>query len=157
MRIAICDDDASFCTQTLRMIREVLAQRGIEAEVEAFAGAAALLPKPEDETLAVRTTEGEIWSVPISEIVWAETDGHYQKLRLSDGQEVRCRLSGVELWERLSSTGLFVQANKGVILGVRHVRTLAADKAVLSDGETVSVSRRALSEVRNSLFRYSCR
>jgi len=95
--------------------------------------------------------------VPISEIVWAETDGHYQKLRLSDGQEVRCRLSGVELWERLSSTGLFVQANKGVILGVRHVRTLAADKAVLSDGETVSVSRRALSEVRNSLFRYSCR
>jgi len=38
----------------------------------------ALLPKPEDETLAVRTTEGEIRSVPISEIVCAEADGHYQ-------------------------------------------------------------------------------
>jgi len=238
MKIAICDDDDSFCIQTVRMIREALALRGIEAEAEAFAGAEALLkaretgtafdaylldilmpgmngmelarmlratqpkapiaflttskdyaleafsvdashyiekplvkerletvldrllallPKPEDETLTVRTTESGIWSVTISEIVWAKTDGHYQKLRLSDGQEVRCRLSGVELWDRLSSVGLFVQANKGVILGVRHVRTLAADKAVLSDGETVSVSRRALPEVRNALFRYSCR
>jgi len=238
MRIAICDDDGSFCTQTVRMVREVLMRRGIEAEVEPFADAAtllrarkngrafdaylldilmpnmdgmelarslraeqpkapiaflttskdyareafsidasnyiekplaearletvldrllALLPKPEDEMLVVRTTEGEIRSVPLSEIIWAETDGHYQNLRLWDGQKVRCRMSGVELWERLSSVGLFVQANKGVLLGLRHVRTLTADKAVLSGGESVPVSRRALPEVRNALFRYSCR
>jgi len=238
MRIAICDDDGSFCTQTVRMVREVLMRRGIDAEVEPFVDATALLgsrkkgtafdaylldilmpvmngmelartlredqpkapiaflttskdyareafsldassyiekpftvarletvldrllallPKSEDEMLVVKTTEGEIRSVPLSEIIWAETDGHYQNLRLWDGRKVRCRMSGVELWERISPIGLFVQANKGVVLGVRHVRTLAADKAVLSNGETLPVSRRALPEVRNALFRYSCR
>jgi len=43
MRIAICDDDESFCVQTVRLTEETLALRGIEAKVERFADAETLL------------------------------------------------------------------------------------------------------------------
>jgi len=43
MRIAICDDDESFCAQTVRLAEETLALRDVEAEVERFADAETLL------------------------------------------------------------------------------------------------------------------
>jgi len=117
----------------------------------------ALLPKPERKTLVVRTSEGGIASVSPEQIALAESDGHYQCLRLVDGRRVRCRMSGVELLERLSESGWFVPANKGVVLGIRHVRSLVADGAVLSNGLVVPVSRRAFPEIRKAFFRYNCR
>jgi len=117
----------------------------------------ALLPKAGEEMLVVRDSEGALTSVARAQIVRTEADGHYQNLLLTDGRRVRCRLSGVELWEKLSPTGAFVLASKGVLLGIRHVRSLAAGGAVLSTGETVPVSRRAQAEVRQAFLRYNCR
>jgi len=117
----------------------------------------ALLPKSGAAGLDVRTSDGDLRTVPLTEIVLAEADGHYWRLRLSDGMRVRHRISGRELWEMLSATGQFVQANKGVVLNVAHIRSLSAAGAVLANGETVAVSRRAFPEVRKVRFRYNCR
>jgi len=238
VKIAICDDDRDFCIQTVRMICEVLEQRGTGADVEPFASAASLLaareagatfdayfldiimpgtdgmalaralretqpeapivflttsvdytleafsldaahyvlkpleperletaidrllmllPKPDAETLVVRMPEGGSRVVPFSQIVRTESDGHYQALFLTDGERVRCRMSGGDLWELLSATGRFVLANKGVVLGVCHICSLGADVARLANGETLPISRRALPEVRKAFFHYNCR
>jgi len=117
----------------------------------------ALLPKHDAETLVVKTSEGDQMSVSLMQIVMAESDGHYQNLLLEDGCRVRCRLKGAELMERQLATGVFVSAGKGVLLGVRHIRSLVAGGAVLADGKTVFVSRRAQPEVRQAFFRYNCR
>lgn len=117
----------------------------------------ALLPKQEPAYLSVRTPEGEHRAVPLTEIVLAEADGHYWRLRLSDGMRARQRISGNELWTLLSATGQFVQANKGIVLNVAQIRSLTADGAVLASGETVPVSRRAFPEVRKVRFHYNCR
>jgi len=117
----------------------------------------ALLPKSEEENLLVKTSDGEAQTVAVEKIVLAESDGHYWCLRLADGQQVRIRISAGELWERLSATGRFVQAGRGVILGVAAVRSLVAAGAVLADGSKVSVSRRALPELRKAYLRFNCR
>jgi len=117
----------------------------------------ALLPKSEEENLLVKTSEGETQTVPVEKIVLAESDGHYWCLRLADGRQVRIRISVGELWERLSATGRFVQADRGVILGVAAVRSISAAGAVLADGTKVSVSRRALPELRKAYLRLNCR
>jgi len=62
-----------------------------------------------------------------------------------------------ELWERLSTTGRFFQVDRGVILGVAAVRSLVANGAILADGTKVSISRRALPELRKAYFRLNCR
>jgi len=117
----------------------------------------ALMPKPQAATLVVRTAAGEMVAVPLAQIVLAESAGHYQKLLLADGRKVCCRHSGVELWEKLSASGGFALAHRGAILGVRHVRSLAAGRAVMANGDVVPVSRRALPEFKKAFFRFNCR
>jgi len=117
----------------------------------------ALLPKPEEESLLVKTSEGESWALTVEKIVLAASDRHYWRLQLADGREVRCRISAGELWDRLSATGLFIQVDRGSILNVAAVRSLVADGAVLTDGKKVSVSRRALPELRKAYLRLNCR
>jgi len=117
----------------------------------------ALLPKPEHERMPVRTCDGETLLVSFDEIVLAESDGHYWNLWLKDGVRVRCRITAGELWEKLSATGRFVAANKGIVLGIAHVRSLVADGAVLANGEIQPISRRAMSEVRKAYLRLNCR
>jgi len=238
MKLAICDDDRDFGTQTANMLAEALDNRGLAAEVAVFSDAAALLkareagaefeaylldilmpgtdgmtlarkirasqpnapiaflttsqdhaleacsldassyvlkpigsermntvvdrllallPRPEEEKLIVRTSEGESRAVAVEKIALAESDGHYWRLHLSDGQQVRCRISAGELWERLSSVGRFVQVDRGVIVGVAAIRSLSAAGAVLLSGRKVAVSRRALPEVRRAFLRWNCR
>jgi len=117
----------------------------------------ALLPKPEHERMQVRTCDGGIMFVSLEEIVLAESDGHYWNLRLKNGKRVRCRITASELWEKLDPTGGFVAANKGIILGIAHVRSLVAEGAVLASGEIQPISRRAMPEVRKAYLRLNCR
>jgi len=238
LKIAICDDDESFCVQTVRLTEETLALRDVQAEVACFADAEtllmarakgtapdiyfldiylpgmdgidlaekiretqsdapivflttseehmpeanaldavhylvkpferrrfvraldralALLPRAEQETLVIKTVEGELEALSLGDVVSVTSRGHYECLRLADGRLVCSRLSSAELWERLAPSGLFVRAGKGLVLGLRHVRTLTKTGVLMKDGETVAVSRRALPEVREAFLAYNCR
>lgn len=117
----------------------------------------ALLPKSEEESLRVKTSDGGTCVVSVAKIVLAESDGHYWRLQLADRQQVRCRISAGELGERLSTAGRFIPVDRGVILNVAAVRSLVSDGAVLTDGKKVSVSRRALPELRKAYLRLNCR
>jgi len=142
----------AFSVDAAHYIRKPLSERCLDVVLDRLL---ALLPEP--EPLVVRTPEGDLRTVPLSEIVVAEADGHYWRLRLSDGMRVRHRIPGGELWEMLSAAGPFVQANKGIVLNIAYVRSLGVGGAVLAGGETVPVSRRAFPEVRKACFRYNCR
>jgi two-component system LytT family response regulator len=69
---------------------------------------------------------------------------------LSGGRELLVRDSLDALEQRFAALG-FLRVHRGELVRLQAIKELRADRAVLQDGQEMSVSRRALPELRRSL------
>ena len=87
-------------------------------------------PEPK---LNVRTSGGTL-SVPFSSICSLVSQGHAVEMRLKDGQTLACANTFTEISEAVSGDTRFLPCNRGILVNMDHVASLADDVLHMKDG-----------------------
>jgi len=126
-----------------------------EAFAEALERAFRRLETVKPPTLMLKTACGYV-SMPLRDLVSAETNGHYTTVQVSDGHTRTTRLSQQELWKKLHGDGdvRFARIGRQLIVNFTHVKNYSDGKLTLSNGRKISVPRRSLSEVKRAFLRF---
>lgn len=99
------------------------------------------------ETVDLPVRGGSRIHVPVSDIVYFEGDGMYQRLFLRNGrqEEISSRMDHLE--QSLAAHG-FMRIHKGYLVNYRYIARLEKSEATLSGGKKIPISRRKTKEIR---------
>jgi len=106
--------------------------------------------------VVLKMSEGVV-SVPFGDIVYSETDEHYQIVRLKDGRKIVTRLSGQDFWAKLEPSRRFVRAGLKYAFNLAHMTGVGKNEVMLTGGRTVPVPRRSMSDVKAAYLKFCCR
>jgi len=127
-----------------------------EQFADAIDRALALVEKSAGAGVVLKTANGTV-TVPFGDIVYSETDEHYQIVRLKGGQEIVTRLSGQALWAKLEPSRRFVRAGLKYVFNIAHMTGVGKNDVTLTGGAVIQVPRRAMPEVKSAYLRFCCR
>ncbi len=91
--------------------------------------------------------------LPLSEILFFESDGNYVKLAVREGEPYRFRDTLYALEAALSGDG-FIRIHKGFLVNQRAVRILRGNEAELENGIRLPIGKSYAQETRSRLMRY---
>ena len=94
--------------------------------------------------------------VPLGELVYTETQRHYQALFLANGSEERARMTRADLCALLGAQKRFAKVGASFLVNLDYVVRVSADGVELRGGRVIHVPRRALSELKQQYFDYYC-
>lgn len=94
--------------------------------------------------------------VPLGELVYTETQRHYQALFLVNGTSERARMTRAELCELLGQQKRFARVGASFLVNLDYVIRISADGVELQGGRVIHVPRRALAELKQQYFDYYC-
>ena len=98
----------------------------------------------------------QIVKVFLSELVYTETQRHYQALFLADGTTARTRMTRAELCELLGPRKRFARVGASFLVNLDYVVRVAPDGIELLGDRVVHIPRRALAELKRQYFDYYC-
>lgn len=126
-----------------------------EEFVAAIDRALAQVPRQTSKGIVLKSADGLV-NVAFDDLVYSESDEHYQHVHLVDGREVFTRMSGAELWQHLEPARHFVRAGLKYILNLRHFQSVGKGGVTLPDGTVIEIPRRALPDVKDAYLRFCC-
>lgn len=91
--------------------------------------------------------------LPLSEILFFESDGNYVKMVVREGEPYRFRETLYALEAALSGDG-FIRIHKGFLVNQRVVRVLRGNEAELENGVRLPIGKSYAQETRSRLMRY---
>lgn len=94
--------------------------------------------------------------LPLSEILFFESEGNYVKLSVREGEPCRFRDTLHALEAALSRDG-FIRIHKGFLVNQRAVRTFKGNEAVLEGGICLPIGKAYGQAARSRLMRYMAR
>lgn len=104
---------------------------------------------PEEEQALVFQQRDSVCSIPLDKILYVESIGKLQYVHQTGKEEpASMRRSMHELEELLTPQG-FLRIHTGYLVNYRFIRRLDDHEAVLTNGETLPLSRRRVKEVRD--------
>lgn len=107
-------------------------------------------PEPE---LNVRTSGGML-SVPYASICSLVSQGHAVEMRLTDGQTLACANTFTEISEAVTGDARFLLCNRGIVVNMDHVASLADDVLRMKDGTLFPLRVRGRSAVISQFSQY---
>jgi len=122
---------------------------------QAIDRALALVPRSKATDIVLKTSDGLV-KVPFDELVYSETDEHYQRVQMADGRKVFSRMSGQELWRAVETSGRFVRAGMKYIINVSKIVAIDKTTVRLSGGHALDVPRRSAADVKAAYLRFCC-
>lgn len=138
----------SFETGTLRyLIKPLNPLKFYEAMDVALAQAEKL-----GERMIKLKTEKGIETANAGHILYSEAHGHYQHIVLSDGGEIKVRLTVTELFHLLSRHGGFLRVGGSYIINLRHVKNLTRMEVCLYNNVKIQVPRGKYTEIKNAFW-----
>ena len=99
-------------------------------------------------------TEGEYRNISVRDIIYCETQAHYQKICLKSGEFVSVRATSVELFDQLAPFGFFHQCSKAYIVALTKISRLTPTSVVMQDGTELSIPKSARSGLKAAYFAY---
>ena len=106
------------------------------------------------EFIVVKAARGTC-RLDFSEIVYIETDGHYQLFHMRDGSDISTHSSSQALYDRLSFDERFYKAGSSFILNWDMVRSINNGDAILVDESIVTIPVRLRKAAADAFFAYS--
>lgn len=82
-------------------------------------------------------SERKTLRVCLKDISHALTDGHYLNITMVDGSSLRQRMTAAEFLARTGGDDRFYLANRGVILNIAHIRSIADGSCIMDGGATL--------------------
>ncbi|PHV69464.1 hypothetical protein CS063_15480 [Sporanaerobium hydrogeniformans] len=112
------------------------------------------LAKKEDY-ITVKSTEG-ISRIELNELVYSETDNHFQRLNLSDGRTIYVRKSSTEIFELLDKYPRFYKCGSTYIINMDYIIELTSKWIFFSTGAKITMLSRKYTEFKKLYMDYSC-
>ena len=111
-----------------------------------------VMDEPEPE-LDVRTSGGTL-SVPYASICSLVSQGHAVEMRLTEGQTFACANTFTELSEAVLNDARFLFCNRGIVVNMDHVASLADDVLRMKDGALFPLRVRGRTAVISQFSQY---
>lgn len=102
--------------------------------------------------ITVRTLDG-MARLDLREVNYCEADGHYSRLVLADGSEIRVMMSISELEKELIREA-FVKCHRCYLCNLENVKQIAKDLCIFDNGASAPVSRRLYRELNRRFIEY---
>ena len=96
----------------------------------------------------------QIVKIFLNDLVYTETQRHYQALVLSNGTVERARLTRAELCEMLGGQKRFVRIGASFLVNLDYVVRVASDEVELKGYHVIHVPRRVLADLKQQYFDY---
>lgn len=102
------------------------------------------------------STGTQIIKIFLRDLVYSETQRHYQAICFSNGSIERFRINGSALFEKLGGQKRFVRVGASYIVNLDYVLRIMPDTIELMGNHTIPIPRRALAELKQKYFDYYC-
>ena len=103
--------------------------------------------------LALRA-DRKVRRVPLRDIVYCESQNQYQALYLADGEALRTRMTGAQLYEAVCAYSDFVRVGSTYVVNLSYVDSLNAKVMKLSTGKEVWLPRGSYQALKAQYFEF---
>lgn len=93
-----------------------------------------------------RSSKGDI-ILHTDEILFAQMEGHYLKINLTDGTNRMIRMTFSAFSQRMEKQGGFLSVNKGILVNLDYVRSFEKNTLVMADGTRLPVRVKSSSAI----------
>ena len=93
-------------------------------------------------------------SIPVSKLIYCEAEDKYQRLYLENGEKMLIRISGTELYKRLSEFDSFYHCGRAHILSLDYISRVTADGVIFKNGTQLKLPHTVLAELKKAFFDY---
>ena len=121
---------------------------------EAINKAIRFIDKKNKEQIALKTLGG-ITKINFSDLLYSETDGHTQKLHLTDGKHLEVRITSTELFTLLDTDSRFFKCGSTYIINVGNVGEISKNYILFVTGETIPMMRRQYKDLIDRYTAYA--
>lgn len=106
-----------------------------------------------EAVISINTEQGSL-KIKLSDIIYSQTQYHYQQIVLSNGEKLKVRISNATLFEQLDGKGCFVKAGSSFIVNMQYIMTFSGTDIILDNGEKIPVPRRSFSQIKKTYIDY---
>jgi len=96
----------------------------------------------------------EYQNIAVSELMYCESTGNYQRLMMKSGASLLVRMTAAELYNLLSSFGCFYRCGRAYILNLDHIKKVTAKAVILKNNAELLLPRGAVAGLRSAFFNH---
>lgn len=96
----------------------------------------------------------QIVKIFLRDLLYTETQRHYQALYLANGTVERARMTQAELRDSLQGQRRFARVGASFLVNLDYVVRVASDRVEIQGDRVIHVPRRALAELKRQYFDY---
>ena len=111
------------------------------------------IPVKESEEIVLKT-ERMYRRILTNDIIYAETDGNYQKVFLNSGESLRVRMTSVELFDELCKWERFYKCGRTYILNLGKIGKLTNKTVVVKGGKELQIPRNVMVDLKEAYFKF---
>ena len=93
-------------------------------------------------------------SLPFSEFVWSQSEGHYLHIKSRNGEEFTTRMTTKEFQAVLGGDKRFLVINKGIIVNMDRIRRIERGTCLMTDGTIFPIRVRHGSRIEQAWQNY---
>lgn len=111
------------------------------------------VPKKSKDEILLKT-ERVYRSVFVNDIIYVETDGNYQRVFLSNGEEIRVRMTSAELFNLLCNWDRFYKCGRAYIVNLGKINKLTNKTVVVKGGNELQIPRNVMIDLKEAYFKF---
>jgi len=108
----------------------------------------------QSEKYVMLQTRTLVVKVPVSEIVYSESNKHIQNIKTIDGKTISVRMTVDELLNILCENGEFVKNGSSYIVSLKHIREITAKEILTDTGDKIPVPRGNYTMLKETYMEY---
>lgn len=140
----------SFETGTLRyLIKPIKSGKFYEAVDTAIAQ----FEKQQEHLIKLKTENG-LESINASRILYSEAHDHYQYVMLSDGRQLKVRMTVAELYGILMKRDGFIRVGSAYIINLRNIKNVTNTEVRLYNDFSISIPRGKNAEIKRAFWNF---
>ncbi|MDE6389246.1 MAG: LytTR family DNA-binding domain-containing protein [Lachnospiraceae bacterium] len=112
--------------------------------------------KTEDQDFLSLACVDGMYRVRISEIVFIESQSHYQQCRLFFGEMIRLRMKLSQMFEEIQKYPEFIRVGASYIVNLAFVRRISGNSMEMQGGVPIPIPRRSSEKVKKTYMEF-CR
>ena len=106
-----------------------------------------------DDSIVLKV-DNEYRSIPVSEIIYCESEDKYQRLYLESGEKLLIRISGADLYKQLSQFDSFYHCGRAHILSLDYISRVTAEGVIFKNGRALKLPHTVLAGLKKAFFNY---
>lgn len=112
-----------------------------------------MITKKETEEIVLKA-ERMYRRILASDIVFAETEGNYQRIFMNNGEEIRVRMTSAEVYDLLGKWDKFYKCGRAYIVNLGKISKLTNKTAVMKGGSELSIPRNVMVGLKEAYFSF---